>query len=465
MKISSQSIVSFLFILTLGLTASAQTSTVCSMTLNSPDELNVIKQHLGTANYRYVELGANPEAYCGQNLQCDIIVVSAHFGGHFFGDKGEISLEKVEELSCSAKCGNIFSRAKQVYLFGCNTLNGKQKDSRTPEQYVDVLRRDGYGLTQAQRLAANIYSPLGGTYHNRMQQVFPNASQIFGFYSLAPVGKRIAKDLDLAFAKVNSTPPELWAQSLTADLKKYSFTSTVGRSQADSLICKISNERYEASKLRVIREVFERGEGLKVATNLVNFFRVLSLDNIDSRSQQELARIRTNTAAREELLTFIVNSSDAFAVVRLELLEMMEKIGWVSHDQASAIATEIVLRLIPRSFKDPVYVAVLHPAVQLARVNFQNLPADYWNHVETYQVVEAFKAKGPFIANRMVESIRTAPTVEIAIAAGRTLLRIDKTDLISSQMQAAARILNSSADPRLRSLAQEFKDAQGSYNP
>jgi hypothetical protein len=453
-----------LFVATGLISFSAGATTVCSMTLNSPDELNVIKKNLGTAGYDYVELGATPDAFCGRNVQCDIFVVSAHFGGNFFGIQDgkqlEISLEKVEEFSCSAKCGNLFAHAKQVYLFGCNTLNGKVRDQRTPEEYVNVLRRDRYGLNQAQHLAANIYSPLGGTYHQRMQQVFPNASQIFGFYSLAPVGPNIRKDLDVAFSKFHSTPPERWAESITADLKRYSFTSTVGKSQADSLACKILSKRYETEKLRVIREAFDRGEGLKIVSMLVSFFRVLSVEHLDSGSEGELAKIRANKAAREELLSFIMTSSEAFAAVRLELLDMMQKIGWMSKPQAVSIATEISLRLLPKAFIDPGYVSLLHPAVNIAKFNYQALPLEYWNHLEMYQVVENFIANDTVVADRAVETIRSSQDKRLILAAGNTLLRMIVWVNIPSQARTAAKILASSSDPQLRSLGQQLAQKQ-----
>lgn len=444
---------------------SVSAKTVCSMTLNSPEELNIIKKYLGTTDYDYVELGATPQRFCGTQVRCDVFVVSAHFGGHFFGDKGEISLDDVEALSCSSGCGNIFGHVQQAYLFGCNTLNGKVRDQRTPQQYVDVLRTDGYGLSQAQRLAANIYSPLGGTYNERMQQVFPNASDIFGFSSLAPTGKHISDVLDKAFSKYPNTPADQWAKTLTTDLKWLSFTSTSGKSQADSVICQFAGKRGDAEKLKVVRAVFERGEGLRVATMMVGFFKTLSLDDLDYRAMNELSQIRKNQAAREQLLNFVSNSSDAFTVVRLELLEMMEKIGWINSQQASQLATDMVLRTIPKSFVDPVYAAIIYPAVRITKINFRALPADYWNHLGMYQIVENFGATDPFLADRMVETLRTTTDTSLALAAGRTLLRLDKVIVINNQVSTAIRILSASSDPALRALAEQLKSSQNETNP
>jgi hypothetical protein len=438
--------------------------TVCSMTLNSPEELNIIKKYFSGENNQYVELGANPGKYCGTQVQCDVFVVSAHFGGNFFGDKGEISLDDVEALSCTANCGNIFGRVKEAYLFGCNTLNGKVRDQRTPQQYVDVLRVDGYGLSQAQRLAANIYSPLGGTYNERMQQVFPNAQNIFGFFSLAPTGKHISPALDAAFAKYPQTPADQWAKSITTDLKRFSFTSTSGKTQADSVICKFANQRGDAEKLKVVREIFERGEGLKVATMLVHFFKIPSLENLDYRAMSELEKIRRNTAARDQLLNFVATSSDAFTIVRLEILEMMQKIGWVGSQQASTMATEMVLRTIPKSFIDPVYVAILYPAVRVAKINYQSLPADYWNHIEMYQVVEGFRATDPYLADRMLQTIRTTSDVNLTLAAGRTLVRLANVIVIRNQVRTAIQILSGSSDPRVRALVEELARSQNETN-
>src|SRR5690349_2401015 len=69
--------------------------TVCTATLNSADEKELFQKKLNKSDFRFVELtdyntpgaGANDwfERACESGLQCDVLIVSGHFGGSFFG--------------------------------------------------------------------------------------------------------------------------------------------------------------------------------------------------------------------------------------------------------------------------------------------------------------------------------------------------------------------------------------------
>ena len=170
--------------------------TVCSMTLNSKDEREVFKKHLGNS-FNFVEL-VNPDdeewlrKSCDSQIRCDILVVSGHFGGSFFGSSGRLSMETLENSSCESSCQNIFESAKEVFLFGCNTMAGKEPDSRTMQEYADILydyHRDVYtSRRMAEEAAAYRYSPLGTQTQDRMKRVF----KMLGFMDFIvqlPVGK------------------------------------------------------------------------------------------------------------------------------------------------------------------------------------------------------------------------------------------------------------------------------------
>ena len=70
------------------------------------------------------------EKACERDIQCDVLVISGHFGGSFFGEESEyyLSLKEMEKLTCQRKCENVLSHVKEVFLFGCNTLAGKVSD-------------------------------------------------------------------------------------------------------------------------------------------------------------------------------------------------------------------------------------------------------------------------------------------------------------------------------------------------
>ena len=56
-----------------------------------------------------------------------------------------------------------------LFLFGCNTLAGKEKDTRTPAQYRHVLMEDGFTPEQAQRIASARYGDIGRSFRARMK--------------------------------------------------------------------------------------------------------------------------------------------------------------------------------------------------------------------------------------------------------------------------------------------------------
>lgn len=182
-----------------------QKRTVCAITLNSDNEILTFQKHLSQKDFQFVELVNKPFGWLQEavdaQISCDILVVSGHFGGTFFGDRGRLALEELERASCSSKGAGIFHNVQEVFLFGCNTLAGKDADHRTPEEYIEVLIRDGFTRAQAEQTAAFRYSPLGGTFHSRMSQVFAGVPRIYGFTSVGPSGKTVQPYLNKYLAK------------------------------------------------------------------------------------------------------------------------------------------------------------------------------------------------------------------------------------------------------------------------
>lgn len=223
---------SMIFILAIlsvpALAAEPKKKTVCSATLNSDEEIKMFKKRLGTKDFDYVELTELPpkefdpekdeartskpmepdwlDNACEQKVQCDILVVSGHFGGSFFGKSGKsLSLEQLEAASCQSSCNGILRRPKEVFLFGCNTLAGKEEDFRTPEQYRQVLVDDGFDPATAEQIVAFRYSSVGDSFANRMRGVFQGVPRIYGFSSIAPAGKNVEAMLETYFKESEKT--------------------------------------------------------------------------------------------------------------------------------------------------------------------------------------------------------------------------------------------------------------------
>jgi hypothetical protein len=114
--------------------ANADKKTVCSITVNSPDEKEAFRRSLPADKYQFVELverGRSDwlESACHQGIRCDVLVISGHYdgGNEFFSERLEarefLPVAEMERVSCSDSCPGLFSQLKEVYLFGCNTLN------------------------------------------------------------------------------------------------------------------------------------------------------------------------------------------------------------------------------------------------------------------------------------------------------------------------------------------------------
>ncbi|HET9578947.1 MAG TPA: hypothetical protein VFP44_14020 [Usitatibacter sp.] len=161
----------------------AQPRTVCTVTVNSADEKETIRQRLPKGEYNFVELveKGRPDwlrSSCQKKVSCDVLVISGHFnaGDTFYSDQMDrneyLSVDELERASCSASCPTLFSHLKEVYLFGCESLN--------PD-------------------ATKYSSSYGESGRDRMRRIFPNVPSIYGFYSSAPVGPTAAMLLNRYF--------------------------------------------------------------------------------------------------------------------------------------------------------------------------------------------------------------------------------------------------------------------------
>ncbi|MEN8182555.1 MAG: hypothetical protein ABFS46_08480, partial [Myxococcota bacterium] len=110
--------------------------TVCSVTLHSDQEIRSFRRHLPAEEYRFVELteataleGAGRDtmdpddwlgAACESGIRCDILLISGHFAGSFFGSSGKtLSSGELEERACRQDCPGILSHPQEVFLLGC----------------------------------------------------------------------------------------------------------------------------------------------------------------------------------------------------------------------------------------------------------------------------------------------------------------------------------------------------------
>src|SRR5258708_18701363 len=198
---------------TAGLDAHAQKSTVCTITVNSADEREAFRRSLPEDKYQFVELveRGRPDwlaSACRQEIRCDVLVVSGHFAGtEFYSSKFDVNeslrVDEMERVQCSASCPGLFSQVKEVYLFGCDTLKPEPVRSATPE-IVRALLRSGHTRAESERAARSLSERYSASSRDLMRRIFADVPLIYGFSSLAPLGRAAGPLLDEYFESASA---------------------------------------------------------------------------------------------------------------------------------------------------------------------------------------------------------------------------------------------------------------------
>src|SRR4029077_17039988 len=109
-----------------------------------------------------------------------------------------LPVEELERVSCSDSCRGLFSQLKEVYLFGCNTLNPQARKSASAE-IARSLVRSGHSRADAERVSRELSARHAESSRDRMRLVFKDVPVIYGFSSKAPVGPVAASTLSRYF--------------------------------------------------------------------------------------------------------------------------------------------------------------------------------------------------------------------------------------------------------------------------
>ena len=113
----------------------------------------------------------------------------------FYSDQVEASeylpVAEMERASCSESCPGLFSQLKEVYLFGCNTLNADAVKSASAEVGRSLIRA-GHSPADARRLTRTLDELHAESSRDRMRRIFTNVPAIYGFSSVAPLGPHAA---------------------------------------------------------------------------------------------------------------------------------------------------------------------------------------------------------------------------------------------------------------------------------
>ena len=328
----------------------ADKKTVCTITVNSPDEKEIFRRNLSRDDFQFVELveRGRPdwlESACRKNVRCDVLLISGHFDGgtEFYSDRLDarefLPVDEMERVSCSDSCPGLFSQLKEVYLFGCNTLNAEAMRSASGE-IARSLVRSGHSQIDADRLSRALGERHGESNRDRMRHIFKDVPLIYGFSSKAPLGPMAASTLDRYFQ--SGSAGEIGSGRTSSKLlglfTPSSMTRATGLSDSDADagfrrdVCHFSDDRLSVTqKLGFVHELMGRDMAEvrmfldhieKYSASLSETERQVPMVSraLDEISHDEVARTRYLEFARDADLP----------AVRARMVELARSLGWLS---------------------------------------------------------------------------------------------------------------------------------------
>ncbi len=346
----------------------AEQQTVCTITINSADEQQTFRRFLPADKYRFVELVERnrPDwlgAACQAKVACDVLVISGHHGegNVFFSDsleRGEhLPVEELERVSCSDSCPSLFAHLKEVYLFGCNTLNPQPQHTISGE-ILRSLTREGKSSDDAARLARLLGQTRGESSRDRMRLLFKDVPVIYGFSSVAPLGPVAGSILNRYFhgTGTGEIAKGRASSSLLRQFAQHSMVAARGIGNGDPLlplrqdVCSFADDRMSPpQRLDAVHQLLQRpmAESRLLLDRIEHFTSKL---DPPERQQPEVAgalqRIAQDNASRERYLGF-ARDADEFPT-RARMIEVAHDLGWLTPAQRREEVVALVGELLAR---------------------------------------------------------------------------------------------------------------------
>ncbi len=435
---------------------------VCSITINSADEIETFKKFLSTKDFNFVELlpaKVNPaeghdaswfkHACKRTDIQCDILIVSGHFGGIFFGDSGYIlSTGMLEEMACQNKCPGILSNVKEIFLFGCNTLASKEKDSRTYQEYLQVLLDHGMAREDAERVVASRYSPLGTPFYARMNFIFSSANEeeylkflldkgmskedieraaasryttVYGFNELSPLGPHIRKPLSNYLKAINQKfgsyanylkseqykrlprNQELFDNLAPSSLNQ-SQISLANESPEQKRFfknkCQLYNDRQSfVQRMMVLKDIFESEKSGSAFWAIDYFLRNNEKEVIEGQGRRISRFIRKNKLFSEKFHSYYEHLN-FLPYIKLVYLNVLEQFQWIDSFDLKMRVKKDLLELIKTPSAEAyitLYLLLTNNQIRQGEVYIskEDLPADYIQNIWGLLIFQHLMASAP----------------------------------------------------------------------
>jgi hypothetical protein len=329
--------------------ARAAKSTVCTITVNSPDEKQTFRRYLPEDKYQFVELveRGRPDwlaSACRQHVRCDVLIISGHFNGaEFFSehlDSNEfLPVAEIERASCSNSCPGLFSQLKEVYLFGCNSLNAEAGISASAE-VARTLIRAGRSKVDAERVSRALNARHSESNRDGMRRIFVNVPVIYGFSSVAPVGATAASTLNRYFHSASSAEVGSGRASarLLSQFSTNGMTAAAGMRASDPRagyrqeVCQFVDDRLSpAQTLGFVHRIL--GRDMTEVRMFLDRIETFAGSLTESERQtpsfiQALDELASDQPARERFLAFAREADEP--PLRARMIKLARSLGWLS---------------------------------------------------------------------------------------------------------------------------------------
>jgi hypothetical protein len=348
--------------------AFAQKQTVCTITINSADEKESFRRFLPADKYQFVELVERKRkdwlaSSCEAKVSCDVLVISGHHGegNVFFSDSLEkdefLPIEELERVSCSGSCPSLFANLKEVYLFGCNTMNTQAQHTISGEVARSYVR-EGRSADDAARLARVLGQQRGESSRDRMRLLFKDVPVIYGFSGVAPLGSVAGPILNRYFQNAGTSEigKGRTSASLLRQFSSHGMVAGRGIGDGDPLmplrqdVCKFADDRLSpAQRLASIHGMVQRPtaesrlllERIEGATEAIT-----PAEREEPEVKQALERIAADTETRDRYLAFARDADQP--LTRARMIDVAHELRWLSAEQRRGEIVKMVGDVLAR---------------------------------------------------------------------------------------------------------------------
>ena len=333
--------------------ALAEKQTVCTITINSADEKQAFSRFLPASKYQFVELVEKNRkdwlaSSCEAKVSCDVLVISGHHGegNVFFSDALEknefLPIEELERVSCSGSCPSLFANLKEVYLFGCNTLNAQAQHTISGE-VARSYAREGASADEAARLARLLGQQRGESSRDRMRLLFKDVPVIYGFSGVAPLGSTAGPILNRYFQSsgISEVGKGRTSAGLLRQFSSHGMVAARGIGSGDPLmplrqdVCNFADDRMSAAqRLASVHGILQRpaAESRLLLERIEKFTDTLAASE---RKQPEVAqaleKIGRDSGSRERFLGYARDADQP--LTRARMIDVAHDVGWLSAAQ------------------------------------------------------------------------------------------------------------------------------------